>query len=186
MALASLTYTRQMGLNASGASASTGVAGASFNVNQVQQFSLGKSATNTQPGGADEIYSTVLQIAASGNATINLKSFTDALGVAGIAAARVKAWSIRLLGASQQSPDGSITGNACSQITVGNAGSAPFPFNMSSATTTFTVPNSSEDAYNDGSANGIAVSAGTENVLITNNDGANQANVLVIFVVGTT
>jgi hypothetical protein len=185
--LASMTYTDQRGLVWSAALASSGVVGQAAGVNVPGQFQLSAGIGNTSPNGANELYSAVIQIAASGTATINVQSFTDVLGQTGAASAmaRLKTMKMWLLGTGQTSPDGSVSGTACSGITVGNAGSNPHPMFLTVAATTFTLNNASSISWDDGSANGVPASATVKNILITNLDASNAANVVLTIGGGT-
>jgi hypothetical protein len=155
--------------------------GDSNNVNKTLTYGTGTANTaivNNISGG-DTLYATTLTISASGTATINLQNFTDVAGVASQSMARVKIWHFRLLGTGELSPDGTIAGNGCSGITIG-AGSTPFGFNFGAASNTNLVENSDVWEQAKGTANGKSVSGSNNNILITNNDSANPAQVVVV------
>ncbi len=143
-----------------------------------------KGNANNAALGADEAYFLLTTVSASSNETINLQNFSDVCGENALLA-RLKCVRIHLLGASETAPDGTA-GTACSSVTVGNAGTHPNELFMGGTTQTFTVNNASCLTYQDGSAAGIAVSSTACNVLITNNDSANSAVLLITVIGGST
>lgn len=145
---------------------------------------IGTAQANNAVNGGDEAYFLESTIAPSGTLTINLQSFTDLCNQASVSLARLKFAFFALIGTNQTMPDGSV-GNACSSITIGNAGSNPHPLNMNSGTDTFTVTNAGSQAILDGSAAGMAVNGGASNIKILNNDSVNSAKVFVCFVGGS-
>lgn len=183
-ALNSLSYTSTENVQSSGsvtvAGSNTGVSGGTP---IVRAYSLKTGIANASPGGADEQYFGVLTIAASGNATINLGSFTNIAGQVSSAMARAKEWRFWLLGLLQSAPDGTV-GTACSGITVGG-GSNPFEFNLS-GTNTMTIENAGDMVYRGGAAGFTIVSGTNSNVKIVNNDSGNSAVVLVEITGGST
>ena len=187
-ATALTTFTQTINENEtwSGSTSISGLAaGPTGQGNIVNSFVLAKSS-NTSVGGADVKLFQLLTITASSSSTINLQSFTDIANASTTNLMyRVKYVRIWLLSTSQTAPDGTA-GTACTGIAVGNAGSNPFSFGLSSTTTTFTINNGSQYEYRDGSATGIAVSSAAKNILVTNSDSANSAIVLVEVTGGTT
>lgn len=138
-------------------------------------------------GGINEEACNILTVPASSSATINLQSLTDVLGFTGIVLVRLKKWLLWLLSPN----DDSVAGTSCSGVTIGNAGSNPFPFNFTAATTTFLlngVPAGTGDkeGYATDSAAGFTVSATACNVLVTNNDSSHAASLLYNFGGSTT
>lgn len=151
--------------------------------NPTKLVSLGSvagSPANNTAGGADELYANTLTISASGTATINLTSFTDACNQTSVSLSRVKAWRFWLLSSSDSS-----LGNACTGITVGNAGSNPFLFNWGGTTPTQSLGNGEFFEWATPNAAGIAVSGSHENILITNTDSVNAAVVQVVICGGS-
>ncbi len=139
------------------------------------KYSLG---TNTA-ANINQIYSTVLSIAASGTATIDLRSVTNVLSTSFIFA-RSKYYYFGLLSTAQ---DSTVNTN-CTQITVGNSGANGSPLNMTAianTTSSFAIKNGERQDWATLSALGIAVASNTKDVLITNNDNTNTAKVLVTF-----
>ena len=146
---------------------------------------LQSSIINTLAGGADELYVLGSSIAASGTLTINLKNFTDAANQTAVSLARIKYFGIWLLGANQTV--GNLAGNACSSVLINGSGASnPCSLNMGGTNPSQTVTNAGKYEMLDGSAAGLAVSSGTENVLITNNDSVNAAKVVIVFSGGST
>jgi hypothetical protein len=159
------------------------------NITQQLAFTLSNGIANNLSGGSDELYVLKTTIAPSSAETINLRSFTDACNQATVSLARIKLMAVFLLGLNQTLPDGSV-GTICTSITVGGAGSNPNNLNMGGTAPTFNVTNTGNlggmQIITDGSPNGITVSSGAENVLITNNDSVNNAQVFIVFAGGTT
>jgi hypothetical protein len=127
-------------------------------------------------GQINEIVAEIVTIAASGSATIDLTVLIDILGFAA-ALTKLKEFLFCLLNATQDS----INGTACTQVTIGNAGTNPNPLNFGGATMTKLLTNGDIDSYATASAAGIAVSGTVKNVLVANNDASHGAAVLACF-----
>jgi hypothetical protein len=154
------------------------------NTNSEQKVvQLGNTVANNAPGGSDELYAAVLSIAASGSTTITITNLVDVVNQTGMAFARLKFWRFHLLSPS----DNPAVGTICSSVTVGNAASHPFAFNMNSGADTFIINNGSFQEYGDPGATGFTVTASTnDQIKIVNNDSVNAAAVLVILCGGST
>lgn len=144
-------------------------------------LSFTRNNANNAALGADELISSVISIAASGNTTVALNSLTDMLLQAGVSLARVKGYRVQLLSVA----DDSVNGTACSSVTVGNAASTPFPFILNTATTTFNLGNGEYTEWATPSAAGIVVGTAI-NIKLLNNDGSNAAAVQLTLLGGTT
>lgn len=72
--------------------------------------------------GANEVYSALLSITNGAPQTLDLTALTDVLGNT-LNFARIRAWFVWLLAATDTAPDGTTAGNACSGVTIGNAAS---------------------------------------------------------------
>ena len=106
------------------------------NVGKAMKFSLGTGALQGQ-----EIYATLLSIAASGNTTIDLQVLQDVCGQT-LSFSTVKGFFVWLLSTSDSAPDGTA-GTACSAVTLGAAASNPFLGPLGGTTPTITLPNGS-------------------------------------------
>lgn len=120
--------------------------------------------------GANECWQLILTAAASGSVTLNLQSLTDLLNASGVALARVKAFLFCLLGTSEDS----VNGTACSQVTIGNAGTNPNQLDLGGTTMTRTLLNGDVTMYASRQAAGRTVSGTACNVLLQNNDASNS------------
>lgn len=129
--------------------------------------------------GANEIYSAITTVTASGNSTVNLQSLVDFVDQSGITLVRVKGFIIRLLSQA----DDSTTGTQASSVTINGAGTnlAVLP-----GITNLTLSNGDVFAWATPSATGITVSSTTENIYIANNDASHSAAVQITVVGGTT
>lgn len=150
---------------------------AADNITKSYSFTVGVAA-----GQCNQYYRQVHVITASGTATIDLTNFTNSANQSASSFARVKAIRFRLLTAA----DDATNGTAASQVTIGNAGSNPFPMFLGAGTHTIVLKNGDSVQYADSSAGGIAVSGSAKNILITNNDAAVSAAVEVIVIGGET
>jgi hypothetical protein len=188
MALSSLTATFSSTFNYQGTKTETGFANALQNNNSpTKKVSLGTANANSAAGGADEVYAAVLSIAASGNTTINLSSFTDVVNQGSIGFARIKYYRFHLLSTS----DDATNGTACTSISIGNAASHPFLFNWTLGgtlpTCTFTLSNGEVWEWGSPNGTGLTVTSGSnDQIYIVNNDGTHAAGVLVVLCGGTT
>lgn len=133
-------------------------------------------------GAINEVVAEILSIAASGSATINLQSLTDVLNLGTVVLVRLKEYLFVLLNATQDS----INGTACTQVTIGNAGTNPNPLDFGAATNTKLLTNGDQCSYATASAGGITVSGTALNVLVTNNDASHAAALLACFGGATT
>ncbi len=122
------------------------------------------------------VYSKIVTLGTSANTTLNLTSLQGVDGST-INFARVLAWCIRLLSAT----DDPTNGTACSGITVGNAVSNAFLFNTWSAAATQVLGNGEGMAFASPNAAGYTVGGSNENVKLANNDGAVTAAIEISF-----
>lgn len=131
--------------------------------------------TGTTAGGQiDELASQIFNVTASGTVTVNLQSLLDVLG-ATVSLVRIKGLLFQLLSPA----DDAANGTACTGVTIGNAGSDPNQMFLGATTHTILLGNGEAVAWLSPSANGLAVSSGAKNILITNDDGTNAAAVQV-------
>lgn len=144
---------------------------------------LASTTANNAAGGADLVYSEVLSLSASGTSTINLQSFTDALGRTAQSMSRVKSVEIKLLATTDTM--GSITGTAASSVEVGNAGSNAVALFLVDATKGVTVVNGMNIKVENMGAAGWPVDSTHKNILITNNDSGVGAKVFVQIIGGS-
>lgn len=147
------------------------------------QVSVGNDTglANNAAGGGDTCLSQLFTLAASATTTISLASFTDALGQSAQAMARVKTIEFHHVSVA----DDATNGKTSTQVTIGNAGVNPFPMFLGLGTHTIKLLNGDYVGYGTRQAAGIVVGAAI-NILVTNNDGANQAAVLVTITGGST
>ncbi len=145
---------------------------------------LASTTANAVAGGADLVYSEVITLTASGTSTLNLQSFTDALGRTAQSFTRVKSIEIKLL--TTTDTFGTITGTAASSISIGNAGSDPVALFLDDATTTFSLKNGENIKVESLGAAGWTVDGTHKNILFTNIDGVVGAKVLVQIIGGST
>lgn len=137
------------------------------------------SILNNALGGADQIISYILPIAASGTATIDLTSLTNILQQTGITLARVKAYEFRLLSLT----DDPENGTACTSITWGNAATNSQQLNLP-ASMTSSIFNGGVTPYWDETATGFVVDGTHKSVKFVNNDGAHGAGIQITFIGG--
>lgn len=147
------------------------------------QITMGTAAANNAAGGADQLLSQTISIAASGTNTIDLTAFTDILQRATQSFARVKYIEFWLMTAAD---DTATPGTAASQVTIGAAGSNPFVMELGGTTPTKILKNGDFCVYGTRSAAGLTVSGTNKNILITNNDASLTAVVRVTICGGTT
>lgn len=136
-----------------------------------QNFTVGTTGSNK----INEIYSVILKPAASGNSLLDLTSLADVFGLS-LNFARVKAIMFQLLSANQDASNGT----ACTQITIGAAGSHPWLMFLGGTTPTVILKNGEMIAWMTPSSDGSVITGGSNNMLlITNNDTVNAAAVQV-------
>lgn len=143
-------------------------------INAKSAHTLGSGAN-----GINEEAVSILTIAASGSATLNLQSLTDVLGTAAVALTKLKKYLFWLLTAA----DDTVNGTACSSVTIQGGATNPHTLNLGGTTPTATLYGSSTTVgdkmgWATNSANGITVSPTACNVKVANNDGTNAAAVL--------
>lgn len=189
----SLTATLTQNVKTTGYNTLTGlgaVGGSSPNATKSDKF--GSTTANAASMGADLVHFKLYTIAASGSTTIDLTSVTDLAGSTATFA-RLKAWRIHLLKATETAPDGTA-GTACSSILVGNAASNAHLLGLSvvlngasggSPLPAKTINNGGCWSDSDDSAAGLVVDSSHKNVKILNNDSGVSAQVLVCFIGGT-
>jgi hypothetical protein len=113
----------------------------------------------------NEIGSKIFSVAASGTATIDLRSLLDVLGQS-VTLVRVKGLLFQLLSTT----DDPANGTACSGVTVGNAGSNPNALFLGATSHTIVLGNGEAVAWLSPLAAGLTVDTTHRNVLLTNND----------------
>lgn len=161
------------------AQVTTNLTGIQPNTNQ---NTLGKNNTwtfGTGAGQCNEIFYQLASITNGAPLTIDLTAVLEILGQTGTTFTKIKQWYFWLLAATDTSPDGTVTGNACSSITVGNA-ATPFLFAFNVGTTTYQIFNGGQWGHSDPNLAGYAVGA-AKNVQIANNDAGNVAKVVICF-----
>ena len=161
-------------------SAGQNLPASSLNLPQASSASQqGKRASFTTggntPGGANEVFLFFVTIAPSGSATFSLQNLTDVMQYTNILLVRLKGIWFWLLSAK----DDATNGTAASAVTIGNASVSPNGLFLGSPTSTFVLSNSEDIQWKRPNAAGIAVTAGTQNIKIVNNDAVNSACVLV-------
>lgn len=174
MAIASVSATFSMGINYQCQGNAEGAAYQPTTAQGNPKKNIAFKTGTTTSGQIDELYSTILSIAASGTQTLNLQSLLDVIGQT-TNLVRIKGVLFQLLSTT----DDSVNGTACSGVTVGNAGSDPNPMFLGGGTMTFVLSNGDALGWQTPSANGLTVSSTVKNVLITNNDSVNAAAVQV-------
>lgn len=143
-------------------------------LNAKTSFSTGANVV----GGINQEAISILTIAASGSATINLQALTNVLQQASIVLVRLKKYLFWLLSPN----DDSVNGTNCSSVVIQGGATNPNTLNLGGTAPTLTltgVPTGSggKIGHADDSAAGIAVSATACNIKIANSDGANAAAV---------
>jgi hypothetical protein len=142
----------------------------------LRRVTLSSSAPNSTAFGCDTAAIESVTIAANTTFTVNLKNYTDPNGNAGQAMAHVKGYYIENLSTANGGPTTPAT-----SVTVGG-GSNPCVLDMGGTVPVFNMlPGDLPKQWATNSPTGIAVSNTTCNVLITNNDLANAAQVLYKF-----
>jgi hypothetical protein len=143
------------------------------------QYGLNKAVANAAVGGGDQFYGAIVDVPAGGTTTINLQSFTDYLGRSGGTLARLKMFGFALLTTAEG-------GTAASRVTIGNATSNGNKLNKGAVTHTEELLNGDLSLYATKTAAGLPVNGSNRDILITNDDSAVAAKVLVIFGGGST
>lgn len=110
------------------------------NVGDIKKtYNLGTSLGNTVSGGADEVFSFQQSIVAGGSATVDLTAMTNLIQQTAVSIARIKAYQIRLLSATDDTTI-SPAPTSTSTITVTNNGPAvPSPLDFVSGGSGLTV-----------------------------------------------
>lgn len=181
MGLDSLSLTSTINLNWT---ATKNVAGLQPNTNSQsanKNYAYTSGASATSALGCNEFFASLFTIPSASTVTLDLTAFTDIMGVAATSFARVKFWSMRLLGTADTAPDGTTVGTTATKITIGNAATNIFPFNFGIASNTVSVDNAGCWSQQMGSTQGITVAAARSAVQIVNNDTNTSAQVLVFF-----
>lgn len=151
-----------------------------FNTPVIQ---MGTAQANNAVGGADMLLSAIYTIAASGNTTVDLTTFTDVLQRAAQSFARVKYIEFWLQTAADNP---STPGTNASQVTVGAAGSNPFVMELGGTSPTKILKSGEFGVWGTRGATGLTVSGTNKSILITNNDASLSAVVQVTIAGGTT
>lgn len=122
----------------------------------------------------------LIDLAPSGNTTIDLTSFLNALNLSASSFARIKAIRFRLLSATE------TNGTAANSVTIGNAGSNSHPLFLGGGTNTIVLANGGAVAWAVASAAGVAVNSSQRNIFIVNGDAGLNAKVEVVVLGGET
>lgn len=187
MALDSLDFKIRLGLNWTATVNITGLSNPNTNNNNpTKQISIGTAANNNAVGGGDSLYATLLSIGASGSATIDLQAFSDVLGQSAQSLARIKFFYAHLLSDTLDAEPFKSLGTACSGVTIGNSGVNGHQLWLGADAETFTLAGGDAAFFGSPQAAGKTVDASNKDVLVTNDDGAVTAKVLVVFGGGTT
>lgn len=154
---------------------------------------LGTSAAGNAANGLNEMYYAITTIAASGNTSVDLSSFTDILNAAGIVGVRTKFIQIELLSATQDSTNGTAASSITIDNTVTNALSAQshsgwFDNGSEGAAggSKFTLANGYWLQFGGTNANGVAIDGTHKVIKIVNNDAGVAAAVKFIVGISTT
>lgn len=125
----------------------------------------------------NQILTTAVSIAASGTNSFDLSgALTNIAGDSSATLSAVKAIMVELLTSAQDSTNGT----ACSSITIGADATNPWLAPFDAGTGTYTIKSGGRWFHEDPTAAGLAVTAGTGDILqIVNNDGAVAAYVRI-------
>ena len=178
--LSSLSMTVKLAVSGSGSENVTGYNALKQTLNIIK--SVGPFTTtiaNNAALGADECYSKIITIAASGNTDIDLTSLQDILLQSGLNFARIKAYVIRLLSIA----DDSSNGTACTGITIDGAGTNLIA--LPGLGTAQTLGNGDFLAWATPNASGTTVDGTHKIIHIVNNDSGHGAAVQLTLVGGT-
>jgi hypothetical protein len=158
-------------------------------INQNTTYTCQSTYSTTAATGANAAnqgQSKVYSISASGTATIDLTAaFTNIVNNSAATWKRLKGIQIQLLSSAQDSANGT----ACTSITIMDNSSDDFISQshsgwFASTTAPFDLANGQWMAWGTDNSAGVIQDATHKYILITNNDGANAAGVLVNFIGG--
>lgn len=173
MAIDSLTATLQCNLKWTASKNITGrqpyVQSDTLNKSQAN----GTANANNTSGGANELISYNLTVAANTSTTVDVTSITDILQQS-VNIARIKGFQISLLSYT----DDPTLGTNCTSITVGNAATNQMNLNLGT-NSTMTVDNGATVAYTSPKALGIVCGVSARNIKIANDDITNAATVQI-------
>lgn len=180
-----LTATISQGANITGSNNVAGLGAGPGSGNNLSKTDVFKqSIANGAVLGADEVHEKLYTIVGAGTVTIDLTAVVDLAGQT-ITFARIKFYRFHLLRAAETALDGTV-GTACSGVTIGNAAANANLLDLGGTTPTMSLKNGGCKSHTDLSAAGITVDATHKNILITNNDAVNTAQLLVTFGGGST
>jgi len=174
---ARLSITGNAVINGQGTGAGVSIPATRKPINFSLDSLLSQAIANNAAGGGNQFYADIVDVTAGGTATLDLQSFTDYLGRSGGVFARIKKIGFCLLPANKG-------GTAASQITIGDSGTNGNTLFTGAKAHTLILTNGRVIWCDDVSASGITVNASNKDVLITNNDNAVAAKVLVIIAGG--
>lgn len=191
MAISSLTSSLSVQAAWNAVNAITGLSEGVGNSNTVtKRSSLGTAAAAAAAGGANQVASWIQTISASGSASIDLTSVTNALQQTAVSLARVKAVFIQLLSVA----DDADIGTAATHVEVGNAASNCWASqsdkgwmktvtqNLEDVNGVFVIPSGGFLAFGTDNAAGVAVDSTHKVLKIANGDGAVTAKVRVTLI----
>lgn len=141
-------------------------------------FKKRKRQLSLSPGptaafGIDTLYLYQFTLAASGTVTLDLTSYTDAVGQATQSMARTKGLHLWLHSTLDNTD---VLTDPASGVTLGGAGSNPATLMFGDAASDkIKVLPGGQFSWWDATANGVAVSGSAKNILITNLDSSYQA-----------
>ena len=144
-------------------------------------ISFNTATANNTSGGADELYSAVVPVGASGNASVDLLNFQDVVGQNSVALARVKYMSIQLLSTTDDTEVGSNAASISYDATTAGA----FAGFFANATSKPIITNGGFFAAGVVSTGGSVVNTGAHIVKIINNDAVLTASALITIFGGT-
>jgi hypothetical protein len=114
----------------------------------------------TGANSANKVHAGVVTLAANANTTIDLTNMSYGFGDASLA--KVKGWFV----------------SANAAVTMGNAGTTPFPFKHSANTTTTAIAANAAELYYEPSANGVSTTNANNILFVAGN--ANASITLVV------
>lgn len=146
-------------------------------------FTLSKAIANNLLGGGDQVLAAILEVPVSSNLDTDLTAFTDLFARSAQSLARVKLLFFWLMSATDTL--GSVTGTACSQVTIGNAASNPFLMELGGTTPTKIMKNGDFCIYGNRTAAGLTVGGTNKVIRLANADAVNIGKVFTVVGGGT-
>lgn len=138
----------------------------------------GTANANNASGGADELVSYNLTIAANTAATVDVTALTDILQIS-VNLARIKSFMFHVISYTEDA----TLGTNCTSITIGNAAANQQNLNLGT-NSTITVAGGGTWGYASPKAAGILASGSAKNIKINNDDVTNAATVQISIVGG--